>query len=384
MLQDSTSSQRALGIALTCLEICVLLRSQTDRLNNRRGDKVGVFRLAVQIIAPLAAVGALGAACLSIASSPAWAQSEATSVGSPTEPEIESEIEEVTIVGEAAGPGLWKVRNGDNTLYILGTLSPLPKKMEWRSREVESVLSRAKQVIPARSSVNADIGPIKAVQLYMQYRKLRGNEDKQTLEQVLPADLYQRFEGLRQKYAPRDRDMLQRRPLLAAGELWSEALSRSGLTGRNDVSRKVEKLAKSSKVPIVLPKIFIDDPKGALAEFGLISRDSEVPCMRSTLGRMESDLDGARRRAEAWAVGDIEALRSRASSDQQEACWSALQQSPKVAAIRQQFEDEWFKLAVKAVETHDVALAVVPISELFGRNGVIARMQARGYSVDDP
>ncbi|NCW20518.1 MAG: CTP synthase, partial [Gammaproteobacteria bacterium] len=285
------------------------------------------------------------------------------------------------MVGEAAGPGLWKVRNGDNTLYILGTLSPLPKKMEWRSREVENVLSRAKQVIPARSDVDADIGPIKAVQLYMQYRKLRGNEDKQTLEQVLPADLYQRFEDLRQKYAPRERDMLQRRPLLAAGELWSEALSRSGLTGRNDVSRKVEKLAKSSKVPIVMPKIFIDDPKGALAEIGLISRDSEVACMRSTLGRMERDLDSARRRAEAWAVGDIEALRSRATSDQQEACWSALQQSPKIAAIRRQFEDEWFKLAVKAVETHDVVLAVVPISELFGRNGVLARMQARGYSV---
>lgn len=372
-------------MALTCLEICVLLRLRADRLNNRRGDnirgnEVAVFRLAARIIAPLAAVSTLALAGLSIASSPAWAQTEATPVGSATE----AEIEEVTIVGEAAGPGLWKVRNGDNTLYILGTLSPLPKKMAWRSREVESVLSRAKQVIPARSDVDADIGPIKAVQLYLQYRKLRGNEDKQTLEQVLPADLYQRFEGLRQKYAPRERDMLQRRPLLAAGELWSEALSRSGLTGRNDVSRKVEKLAKLSKVPIVLPKIFIDDPKGALAEVGLISRDSEVACMRSTLGRMESDLDSARRRAEAWAVGDIEALRSRASSDQQEACWSALQQSPKIAAIRQQFEDEWFKLAVKAVETHDVALAVVPISELFGRNGVIARMRARGYSVDDP
>jgi len=359
----------------------VLLRSKDRPLNNRRENHAAASRLAVSVLA---------VTLLAITASPVWAQTEAPSVVSAIEPatepspEIEPSVEEVTIVGEAAGPGLWKVRNGDNTLYILGTLSPLPKKMEWRSREVESVLSRAKQVIPARSDVDADIGPIKAVQLYMQYRKLRGNDDKQTLEQVLPADLYQRFEGLRQKYAPRERDMLKRRPLLAAGELWSEALSRSGLTGRNDVSRKVEKLAKSSKAPIVLPKIFIDDPKGALAEVGLISRDAEVACMRSTLGRMESDLENARRRAEAWAVGDVDALRSRATSDQQEACWSALQQSPKIAAIRQQFEDEWFKLAIKAVETHDVALAVVPISELFGRNGVIARMQARGYSVDDP
>jgi hypothetical protein len=94
-------------------------------------------------------------------------------------------VEEVTVVGEAAGPGLWKVRNGDNTLYILGTLSPLPKKMEWRSREVERVLTRADRLIPASSKVDADIGPISAVQLYFQYRKLRGNEDKQSLQAIL-------------------------------------------------------------------------------------------------------------------------------------------------------------------------------------------------------
>jgi uncharacterized protein YbaP (TraB family) len=295
-----------------------------------------------------------------------------------------AEIEEVTIVGEAAGPGLWKVRNGDNTLYLLGTLSPLPKKMAWRSREVENVLSRAKQVIPARSDVDANIGPIKAVQLYMQYRSLRGNEDKQSLEDVLPADVFQRFETLRLKYAPLERDMLKRRPLIAAGELWREALSRAGLTGRNDVSRQVEKLAKSRKVPIVMPTIVIDDPKGTLAEVGKIPRDAELACIRSTLSRMESDLDAARRKAEAWAVGDIDALRSPNASEQREACWSALQQSPKIAGIRQQFEDGWFRLAVEAIESHDVALAVVPIDELFGRNGVIARMKARGYSVDEP
>lgn len=294
------------------------------------------------------------------------------------------EIEEVTIFGELAGPGLWKVRNGENTLYILGTLSPLPKKMEWRSREVESVLAQAKQVIPARSDVDADIGPIKAVQLYMQFRKLRGNDDKQSLEQVLPPDLYERFEALRTKYAPRERTMLQRRPLVAAGELWREAISRSGLTSRNNVSRSVEKLAKSRKVPVVLPKIFIDDPKGALAEVGQISRAAELACMRSTLARMEDDLAAARRRAEAWAVGDVEALRLRSATDQQETCWDALQQSPKIAAIRKQFDDAWFKLAVESVEKHDVSLAVVPITELFGRRGVLALMRERGYGIDEP
>jgi uncharacterized protein YbaP (TraB family) len=256
--------------------------------------------------------------------------------------------------------------------------------MTWRSREVENVLARAQQFIPAGFDVSADIGPIKAVRLYMQFRKLRGNEERQTLQEVLPPPLYARFDSLRQKYAPNKRDMLKRRPALAAGELWSEAISRSGLTNRNDISKSVSKLAKSRKVPIVEPQVRIDDPQGALADVAQIPREAEIACMRSTLDRLESDLATARNRAEAWAVGDIEAWRSAASAEQQDACWSALTMAPKLAEIRKRFDDAWLNLAVKALDTHAVTLAIVPIDELYKRNGVLAQMRSRGFTVDEP
>ena len=79
--------------------------------------------IAMWVLAAALAGGALQAA---VDPAPAAATTTATVA--------EEVIEEVTIIGEAAGPGLWKIRNGDNTLYILGTLSPLPKKMTWRSR----------------------------------------------------------------------------------------------------------------------------------------------------------------------------------------------------------------------------------------------------------
>lgn len=293
-------------------------------------------------------------------------------------------VEEVTVVGEAAGPGLWKVRNGDNTLYILGTMSPLPKKLQWRSREVERVLARADRLIPASSKVDADIGPISAVQLYLQYRKLRGNDEKQSLEQVLPADLFARFEKLRQKYAPKETDMLKRRPVLAAGELWREAVSRSGLTSRNDVNKAVEKLAKKNKVKIVQPELRIDDPKGTLDEVARIPRGAELACMKSTLDRLESDLSLARQRAEDWSLGDVDALRSTSALAQQETCWSALMQSPKVADIRRQFDEQWVKLVYESLENHSVTLAVVPITELFKKNGVVDLLRSRGYLVEEP
>lgn len=293
-------------------------------------------------------------------------------------------IEEVLVSGERAGPGLWKVRKGDHTLYLLATLSPLPKKMEWRSREVEDVLARAQRFVPARFDVDADIGPISGMRLYLQYRRLRGNADDQTLEQVLPPELFARFEAQRLKYAPRNRSILKQRPVVAASELWREGISRSGLTLRNDVDRAVAKLARERKVKIVTPAVKIEDAKGTLAEVGQLPLDAEIACMSALLGRIESDLATARRRAEDWAVGDVEALRSRRGAQRQEACWEALLTSPKLAAVLRDFDAAWLRTVTQSLEQHPVTLAVVPFGELYAPGGVLATFRARGYEIDEP
>ena len=50
-------------------------------------------------------------------------------------------MEEVVVTGEHEGPRLWKVhKDNDHVLWILGTVTPLPKKMIWQSDAVENVL----------------------------------------------------------------------------------------------------------------------------------------------------------------------------------------------------------------------------------------------------
>ena len=51
------------------------------------------------------------------------------------------------------------MRQGEHVLYILGTQSPLPKNITWRSDEVAQVLQVADQVLGAPGvRVDADIG----------------------------------------------------------------------------------------------------------------------------------------------------------------------------------------------------------------------------------
>jgi uncharacterized protein YbaP (TraB family) len=296
----------------------------------------------------------------------------------------EEPIEEVLVAGERAGPGLWKVRKGDHTLFLLATITPAPKKIEWRSREVESVLARAQAFVPARPEVDTDIGPIKAVQLYMQYRKLRGNAEGERLEAVLPPPLFERFEKLRMKYAPRDRSLLERRPMLAVLELQGAAVERSGLTFRNDVARKVEKLARERKVDVLRAQVKVEDSRGTLAEVGQIPLPAEIACMEVVLGRIEADLANSRQRAEAWAVGDVRGLRSGASSRASVTCLDSLRNSARMAKLLRDFEDAWLGVVTRSLERNPVTLAVADIDGLLRPGGILAQLRARGYEIDEP
>lgn len=296
----------------------------------------------------------------------------------------EQAVEEVLVAGERAGPGLWKVRKGDNTLYLLATITPAPRKIEWRSREVESVLARAQAFVPARPEVDTDIGPIKAVQLYMQYRKLRGNAEGERLEAVLPPPLFERFERLRTKYAPRDRSMLERRPMLAVLELQGAAVERSGLTFRNDVARKVEKLARERKVPVLRAQVKVEDSRGTLAEVGRIPLPAEIACMEVVLGRIEADLANSRQRAEDWAVGDVRGLRSSAASQASVTCLDSLRNSARMTKLLRDFESAWLGVVTRSLERHPVTLAIADIDGLLRPGGILAQLRARGYEVDEP
>ncbi|MCS6946542.1 MAG: TraB/GumN family protein, partial [Steroidobacteraceae bacterium] len=153
-------------------------------------------------------------------------------------------VEEVQVLGERPGPGLWQVRRGEHTLYILGTMSPLARRMVWRSTQVEAVLERAQELVPARPSFDIKAGPLTYLRLYRQWRRERRNPGNTTLAEILPADLYARFDAARRKFAPRDRDLEDLRPLLAAGELFQAAVRSTGLTLRNDIGDAVVKMAR--------------------------------------------------------------------------------------------------------------------------------------------
>jgi uncharacterized protein YbaP (TraB family) len=313
---------------------------------------------------------------LAMAQSVAAVPPEATT---PSEP-----IQEVAVVGERAGPSLWRVSKGEHVLWLLGTLDPLPRKMTWRSREVESVLAEAQEVLPSNPSVSANVGPISVIRLYMQWRRTEKIPERAHLRDWLPPPLYARFAALRDRYDPHDTHIEELRPLFAARRLYERTLEVSDLTAKNDIQEAVLKLAHKHNVAIRRTTLRLQDPRGVLTEVGEIPRDAEIGCLTATIERLETDLGSMQARARAWALGDVPALRSLPYPRQHEACLNAIVNSPQIKELVARAGRDWNAAAESALDRNRTTLAMKPIYELMAPDGILASLRAKGYAVEGP
>src|SRR5882672_647953 len=191
----------------------------------------------------------------------------------------EPPTEEVVVEGKHEGPRMWRVAKGDHVLWVLGTISPLPRKMTWQSDSVETVLQETQEVLPAWPSIGVGANPFTALRLYFTWRKIQKSPDHMKLQEQLPPQLYARFCALKARFAPRDKSLEELRPMLAGGKLLDAALDASGLTMRNEVQQTVLKLARKEGVKIHQTKMKISDPVDVLKDLGETPKQSEIACL---------------------------------------------------------------------------------------------------------
>jgi len=330
----------------------------------------------------------LPAVALAAAVSLAFAQE----TSEPQNPANTAELATIVVSGEQPGPGLWKVSSGDHVMWILGTLSPLPKNMHWQPKDVEAAIASADAVLDGpRVNVNADIGFFGKLALLPTLVGVRDNPDHKTLQQVVPPELYARWTTLKTKYfgAGRGRNIETWRPIFAAIELWNEAIKKAGLT-REDVSDVVDRAVKARKLETIKPtyKIDVPDPRALVKEFKQSTMD-DLDCFAKTLDRIDGDMDTIAARANAWATGDVAKLRTLPDSDQRQACLDAvtgtkIAQERGITDLPQRVETVWIDAASATLEKNRITFARLPITELLAKDGYLAKLKAKGFTVEAP
>ena len=276
-------------------------------------------------------------------------------------------------------------------MWVLGTVAPLPRRMEWTADEVERRIADSGLVLLAPNvSVSTRGGLVGGMFLLPSALRARNNPDGQRLQDVLPAADYARWQRLKAHYLGRDRGVEKRRPIAAALALREEAFERNDLSWRDAVGRQVERAAKRSRVPLRQPTVAVrvDKARAALKEFGRSPLD-DLECFRLTLDQVERDLETLATRANAWALGEVAMLRDLPYTDNSQACTEALletqlAQSRGLSDLPARVQTTWLAAAREALAEHPQSFAVLPISRIVGERSYLDVLAREGFTVEAP
>ena len=299
--------------------------------------------------------------------------------------------ETLIVTGEQPGPGLWLVRKGGHDLWVLGTLSPLPARMQWQSKRVEDVIANAQEVIrPPRVTLDVKAGFFRTLMLVPSMLGARKNPDGKTLQQVVSPQSYARWKSLKARYIGSDGGIEKWRPLFAAQELYKEAMKDAGLDNAKSVWPAIDKAieAHHPNVTVVKEEIVVTDPKPLLKEWSKTTLD-DLACFDNTMTRIESDLGAMRARANAWATGDMAALQALPPPYQWEACSSAITEAGIGKRLgfgdaQKKVQAKWLAAVDAALSKNTVTFATLDIKDMLGQNGYLTKLKAKGYMVLAP
>lgn len=316
----------------------------------------------------------------------------ATAVAFAADPNDKVDLKKLVVKGTVPGPDLWRVSNGQNELWILGTLSPLPKRMKWNSLPIELVIQSSQAIMlpPSITFDFDDLGFFKKLSLAKSAIGITKNPEKEKLIDLVPHDVYQRWLRLKKKYLGRNKGVEKKRPLFAGHQLFKKALKKNGLTQDTKIAKKLLKVAKKHQVSVINPqlKLKLTDPKSIAKQFKKTAID-DISCFDKTLNRIETDLPTMKKRALAWSYGDVKTIQSLPYDSQDIACQTAflnssIAQDMGLEESRIRLQNIWLNHAKTALETHRSTFAIIPISHLLKEQGVLFELESANYQIEPP
>lgn len=332
---------------------------------------------------------AVPALCLCLWSAPSFGQSQEPAPA-PAAAALEAAPEQIHVVAQRPGPGMWKVSKGEHVLWVFGTYAPLPKNMEWRAHEVEAAIAGSQEYL-APMGAKAEAGFFKGITLLPYLIGMRKNPDGATLRDLMPPEQYARWTGLKAKYMPGNEDAERERPIFAAEALMRAAHKQAGLVGDDAVRKRVAELVKNNKLTYTSSTVDLpmDNARTILKNFKKTSLN-DAACLATTMAELETEVAQASARANAWARGNVDEIRKLDFAQREEACFNNVFDSavfdadPAFKNIRVLMRQKWLANAEKALAANASTFALLQIKDIIDSNGVIAALAAKGYTVEQP
>ncbi len=292
---------------------------------------------------------------------------------------VQQPLEEVVVTSERPGPGMWHVHRGAANVWILGSISPLPRDITWHAAKVEEVLQSTSQVLvqkPIELSIPRVLWMLIADRKYL----LVGGGKR--LKDVMPPDQHERFAVQRSKVGE-DADKWEHyRPIIATAFLQQAAFHKVNLSMRLDLGAALRKLAEKHGVRI--EEVKVAGASDMLEALKTMPPATERICVEASLHTIESGLPRLLERAQAWADGNVDRIENLPELKEVDACRNALDEGKGASDVIVRIRETWLENIEKYLRHDGTTIAVINLDMLLERGGLLDQLRARGYEVDAP
>lgn len=278
--------------------------------------------------------------------------------------------EEIIVTARRSGAPMWMLETPRGTLLLVGEIAEVPKATPWYPDRLKEATGRADRVI---LGTKAKVSPGDIFRLIFKGGKLTKLPKGQSASDYLDRERLQRLAALETQYG---QDYSRQNFLMIAFDLLSKRLRFNRDTGI-DATDVVRKAANRAKVPT--------EPVGTVRGEDMLDNlfaaapASHIPCLDAAMAATEAGGAIVEERGSNWRAFDVPAVIDNPLEQALGQCWPWAD-----GAFGTELRDQWNRAIDAAIVRAETTLAVVPLRLLAERDGLLDRLESRGFELKGP
>lgn len=264
-----------------------------------------------------------------------------------------------------AAPPFWAVRDADSTIYLFGTMHVLTPDADWRTPAFDKALAESTQVW---FEMDSDTAPDALARLIVQL----GIDRKTPLaSKVSPRTM----DALRAvvKDQPKLAEMVEyMQPWTAAMMVQTLPMMKAGMQAASGADSTLSRDAKAADRTVR----YFETPEDQLRFFAELPLKVQVQMLEDSLDAADETPEETRETQAAWISGDIDRLGDKVVSQMRRrrpALYDALVRRRNAA---------WVQALEAEMAGQGTAMVNVGALHMVGRDGLVAQLRERGFTVD--
>jgi uncharacterized protein YbaP (TraB family) len=285
-----------------------------------------------------------------------------------------TDVETVVVTAPTQAPAVWHIKKGDAEIFLIGMPGPTPAKLAWNRKPIADLVAGAREVL---TPAEANVGPFEGSWFLLTHRGLLSLPDDQKLEETLPPDLKARFAAARTALTLDADHFDDDTPILAAWKLQANFNEQHKL-GPGALFA-IRKIASDKDVP--MHPVGEYGALGMLKELMRLPQDQQCACLAASIGDLEARTVHAGPEAEAWAIGDIKALKAHYTQPAFAPCFAFTAGFGKYYS---RAVADYLNAIDKALSQPGKTVMLVEIGALLRNTGVVEKLRAKGITIEGP